>query len=44
MEVMSNRLFKFYEPKLIEFEKEYAKKFNKANVDSLVKKLEAARS
>lgn len=44
MEVMSNRLFKFYEPKLIEFEKEYAKKFNKANVDALVKKLEAARS
>lgn len=44
MEVMSNRLFKFYEPKLIEFEKEYVKKFNKANVDSLVKKLEAARS
>ena len=43
-EIMSNRLFGFYEPRLIEFEREYAKTFHRANVDALVKKLEAARS
>ena len=42
-EIMSNRLFGFYEPRLIEFEREYAKTFHRANVDALVKKLEAAR-
>lgn len=44
IETLSNKLFGFYDPSLIEYEREYAKRFYKSNVETLMKKLEAKRS
>ena len=39
IELQSNKILGFYDPKLIEYEREYAKRFNKSNSSVLIKKL-----
>ena len=39
IEKKANRLFGFYDPNLIDFEREYAKRFFKANRKEQIKKL-----